>query len=1305
MRRANPAEGGHFIIDDSKKNEQGNIEDALPMKDIVDTFYRLNCRHQLIILDCCFAGSIRFSRNSGGYNQKKKLYRDEYNQYIKHNAKVIITSTSSEQEAKDLGENKKNSPFTDVLIELLKNNEQAVIDYQIEFHLIEAMRMRGLNQSPKKIHLKDDGEGRYIFLPKGYDENRLEPRPKASKEQLIRGVKSITLKEKDDIFFVRQKVNEKLLVKDFYKKVKDESLIVVTGKRGIGKSSLINAGLIPELKNLNKNEKKLTWVVLQMSPSEFSFNEELNNTLTKERVPDLSVRQKYLFKRDHFCFARIIRWRKENPISNLLLVIDQCEDLFEANDNSEWKEFLDGLAKVIVNPKYQKWLRIVLIMGTEAGLRMKDHFQNGANTPDWEKSIINIEPMEREELRNIIESSNRDRFYFAMGLENQILDELPIREPQAVLLLCFTLEQLYLNYFKHKNERHNDQILTKDDYKFIGGVEGVISKKANFVYDKLVFTKELENLNLDNLKNKFDEFKQKTESIYEKYNSEVKSKTEEKLVNQEPSDVTNLSSNEIDRNEIEDTSRKELNTLFADIKTLKEEIIFMWQNYEDTVKKEYTKDKSKIDLEKLTTFKSEINKLYQDIEQIRQHFLHKNLSNVKRKELNIPVFTDSELLKLKEKYYVPLEIKSQKYKENIRNIMLRMVRELDSDKRLVSRIVDGSELDYSIEENKRVATVIREFERESLLIKKTSADNNYEIKPSSYILIQNWEKVNEWLNECLKNNNLEEKDKGDHLKKRWSFYDDAVAWKKERLDEQDLQVCVKKYAAILDSRDNWLNKLESDFFEYLLSLKTVIQYDSLSKTVIQSDEDQKRRNKLNNISSAIVSSAITMLVFLSCSRFIFDPNPIGQNRIKTDTAALKQNGEISGGEKIITYTDPLAWEKLAGVQAIKNGDFPKAITKMEKYLKEKPNDPEVLIYLNNAKISKQKSYTIAVSTPIGSDINSALEILRGVAQAQDEINKQGGINGIPLRVLIADDNDDKDTAKKIAEELVKNLDVLGVVGHFSSDVTLETDKIYNAGKLVAIFPISTSTKLTGFGNYIFRTAPNDSEAAKSLVGYMRSKLGKKNAAVFYNSKSASSESLKSEFEKFISKQGGQVSSLFDLSDSNFNADNSIEQSIKSGAEILVLLPNTGKLDDTLQVVKANKGLPLLGGNDIYTPKVLEEGKDNAVGMVLAIPWHILVSPNNFPQNSRKLWKADVNWRTAMSYNATVALIEGLKNTPTPPTREGLAQILRSLDFRAMGATGEVKFDAKGDSNQAIQLVEIRPNAKSRSKSGYDFEPE
>jgi branched-chain amino acid transport system substrate-binding protein len=63
-------------------------------------------------------------------------------------------------------------------------------------------------------------------------------------------------------------------------------------------------------------------------------------------------------------------------------------------------------------------------------------------------------------------------------------------------------------------------------------------------------------------------------------------------------------------------------------------------------------------------------------------------------------------------------------------------------------------------------------------------------------------------------------------------------------------------------------------------------------------------------------------------------------------------------------------------------------------------------------------------------VNPAQEILRGVAQAQNEINQSGGIKSVPLKVVIANDDNDPRIAQQIANNLVKNQDILGVVGNF-----------------------------------------------------------------------------------------------------------------------------------------------------------------------------------------------------------------------------------------------------------------------------------
>jgi WD40 repeat protein len=421
-----------------------------------------------------------------------------------------------------------------------------------------------------------------------------------------------------------------------------------------------------------------------------------------------------------------------------------------------------------------------------------------------------------------------------------------------------------------------------------------------------------------------------------------------------------------------------------------------------------------------------------------------------------------------------------------------------------------------------------------------------------------------------------------------------------------------------------------------------------------------------------------------------------------DGIALSIERRMSRGDKLLvpSVTNP---DKQSGVQAIASGNFPATISDLENAFEENRNDPEALIYLNNARIGTQKSYLIAVSVPLESNENGALEVLRGVAQAQDEINRKGGINGVPLRVFIANDNNDPKVGKQIAQELSKNPDVLGVVGHFASDVTLAAGKVYQANKLAAISPVSTSTQWLKphwySGQYIFRTAPNDDTTATTLADSMLNKLQQKNAIVFYNSQSQYSESLKSAFSDAVRSAGGRVLQA-DLSDPNFDAQQQVQESTQQGAKVLVLLLDREEIDKAIDIIKQKRGNQIiLAGDAFYGTRLLEvaQEEENVKDMMIAVPWHISNSQSNFAQTSRQLWWADVSWRTALSYDATQALIAALNQNPT---RQGVAQALRSETFSIDGATGKVQFLPSGDrANPLSQLVKIEPG----SRSGYDYD--
>lgn len=415
---------------------------------------------------------------------------------------------------------------------------------------------------------------------------------------------------------------------------------------------------------------------------------------------------------------------------------------------------------------------------------------------------------------------------------------------------------------------------------------------------------------------------------------------------------------------------------------------------------------------------------------------------------------------------------------------------------------------------------------------------------------------------------------------------------------------------------------------------------------------------------------------------------------------------VSRGESILVASNQSP-AKNAGVTAIAQKNYSLAIQQLEQSLVDSRNDPESLIYLNNAKIGDRPAYTIAVVIPSPTITDIAEELLRGVAQAQQEVNQSGGINGVPLKVAIASDNDNPAQAKAIAESLANDPSILGVIGHFSSDVSLAVIDTYQAKQMVMISPTSTSVDLSGAGDFAFRTVQSDAVAANSLAEYMLDQAQVKQVAVFHNSQSNYSTSLKQEFSNAILTKGGRVVSEFDVTAPGFNGSQAVNEAIERGAEAMMLATTSDTRNYALDIIAANgRRLQLLGGDSLYNAEVLNIAQANAEGLVVAVAWHRDGTPNAiFPQAAQSLWGGPVSWRTAMAYDASQALIYAIEKTSLTPDTISPAIIQQTLidsSFFASGAAATVEFLFSGDRALPPQLVVVQPG--TASGSGYDYVP-
>jgi ABC-type branched-subunit amino acid transport system substrate-binding protein len=451
----------------------------------------------------------------------------------------------------------------------------------------------------------------------------------------------------------------------------------------------------------------------------------------------------------------------------------------------------------------------------------------------------------------------------------------------------------------------------------------------------------------------------------------------------------------------------------------------------------------------------------------------------------------------------------------------------------------------------------------------------------------------------------------------------------------------------------------------------------------------------------------------------------------------KTDDLLSCGEQIFVSKDALDPEKETpkekedGVKAIQEKRYPEA----EKLLQQawetsqgmKRPDPETLIYLNNVKIARRNPnepvYTLAIvaplSTPDGTP-DTGLDLLRAVAMAQTQAI-QSGLN---LQIIVANDENRLETAKDVAQSLVQKTKLLGVVGHYASETTLAALPIYKKHNLPLVSGTSTTTKLSSEAadNNFFRTVSTTQEAAQALVSFLLNKAQQKQVAILYdfNETQEFSRDIGKRFSSTFKNSGGIVVKEFDLSKRTFNPLFILQQAQKEGATTLALFPS-GHTDPSSfrnmrNLFESNRGrLWIVGGNTLYSRSLLESLEMMAVAgsfpltrFVVVVDWHPLErnSPNpTFIDKARTLWKGDVGWRTATTYDAIQVLIAGLEKLKnknnTEPTRQKLKEILADKNFRATGATGDIQFTGSNRRNPNASLLKV---IKKCRENGYSFVP-
>jgi branched-chain amino acid transport system substrate-binding protein len=146
----------------------------------------------------------------------------------------------------------------------------------------------------------------------------------------------------------------------------------------------------------------------------------------------------------------------------------------------------------------------------------------------------------------------------------------------------------------------------------------------------------------------------------------------------------------------------------------------------------------------------------------------------------------------------------------------------------------------------------------------------------------------------------------------------------------------------------------------------------------------------------------------------------------------------------------------------------------------------------------------------------------GVLLAVEERNAHGGINGRPVELIIRDDEQNPETAGKVARELVERK-VEAIIGPMTSSMAQAIVPIVNSARMVTVSPTVTTAELSGLDDYFLRVLPDTNTYAPKSAHFHFGKLSLRRAALIYDSGNRSyTESWMKAFSNAFEGLGGTI---------------------------------------------------------------------------------------------------------------------------------------------------------------------------------------
>jgi branched-chain amino acid transport system substrate-binding protein len=346
----------------------------------------------------------------------------------------------------------------------------------------------------------------------------------------------------------------------------------------------------------------------------------------------------------------------------------------------------------------------------------------------------------------------------------------------------------------------------------------------------------------------------------------------------------------------------------------------------------------------------------------------------------------------------------------------------------------------------------------------------------------------------------------------------------------------------------------------------------------------------------------------------------------------------------------------------------------------------------------QNTVRLAVAAPLsGTQQSTGITIQAGAKLAIQEAQKRFAAEGLKLELVSADDKAKPEIAPQVAQRLVQDSSILGVIGHMNSGVTEKTLDVYAPSGLTLISPSNTQPTLTekGYRGYN-RVCGRDDIQGPIAAEFIRNTL-KLRRVMVVNNGDPYGIAIAQAFQQRARILGMSIVAFITNPPGTLSAQKlqMLTQQFKLyNPEVLYY----GGLDDQggaiAKALAVSKSRAIFVGPDgIDNSTFVKDAGEAAKGVYFtstAGPISQLRGRDvsGFVTRYKALFNSEPETYSPYAYDAANILLESIltlyKNNKKLPSRAEVARAVRGLEWD--GVTGRIRLNENGDRQIADYFV-------------------